>query len=615
MLGQHTLDELLAERDKINEILQGIIDQQTEPWGVKVTVVEVKDVELPQGMQRAMARQAEAERERRAKIIGAEGEFEASEKLAQAAEVLSRDPAALQLRYLQTLLEISSGSNSTSTTIFPIPIDLLRPFAEAAQRYADGGGAPIRRRPRAAAAGARSAPSSPWDIAARPRLGDPGRLAPGRAHRPGAFAPPPPRPPRQTPDECPFCAGHEDQTPPADARAPRGGRQLGGARRAEPVPGARAAGRPERGRHPHARARHGVRRALAPQRSSARARRGRARAGARARPGWRSLLCSVNDGPGSGASLDHTHSQLTATLVRAAARRGAASAGSTAGCPVCAELGGARRGRRGRVEEARRRPRVYAPWASALPYQLRAAPLEHASDGLAAPDAARRALDGDRARLHRRPRRRCPGTRGCTRVRSTRDEPACTGTSRRSRVSTVLASIELGAGLPICTIEPEAAARALRARLTSGPSATLTRQIVLGHAVGRVDVIGSSACAAPARSPAPSARSIRTTASVPSSPSSSSSGCSATSATELSRSPSRSRMHGDALRVAAHAARCRSTLVRVAVPLTEISITCWLSRTTMAPASLPRLSTSRIVSTPIVPRPLRGYSSTGVRLP
>jgi regulator of protease activity HflC (stomatin/prohibitin superfamily) len=142
VLGQHSLDELLAERDRINEILQGIIDQQTEPWGVKVTVVEVKDVELPSGMQRAMARQAEAERERRAKIIGAEGEFQASEKLAQAAEVLSRDPAALQLRYLQTLLEIAGSSNNASTTIFPIPIDLLRPFAEAAQRYADGGNLP-----------------------------------------------------------------------------------------------------------------------------------------------------------------------------------------------------------------------------------------------------------------------------------------------------------------------------------------------------------------------------------------------------------------------------------------------------------------------------------------
>jgi regulator of protease activity HflC (stomatin/prohibitin superfamily) len=108
-------------------------------------------------MQRAMARQAEAERERRAKIIGAEGEFEASEKLAQAAQVLSRDPAALQLRYLQTLLEISSGSNNTSTTIFPIPLDLLRPFAEAAQRYADGAGAPL---PPAPAPPVRPAPPS-----------------------------------------------------------------------------------------------------------------------------------------------------------------------------------------------------------------------------------------------------------------------------------------------------------------------------------------------------------------------------------------------------------------------------------------------------------------------
>ena len=131
VLGQHSLDELLAERDEINEILQDIIDQQTEPWGVKVTVVEVKDVELPSGMQRAMARQAEAERERRAKIIGAEGEFEASEKLAQAAEVaVARARSALQLRYLQTLLEIalgeqrrrrSSRSRSTCSRRSPTP--------------------------------------------------------------------------------------------------------------------------------------------------------------------------------------------------------------------------------------------------------------------------------------------------------------------------------------------------------------------------------------------------------------------------------------------------------------------------------------------------------------
>ena len=132
VLGQHTLDELLAEQEKISEILQGIIDGQTEPWGIKVSIVEVKDVEIPQGMQRAMARQAEAERERRAKIINAEGEFQAAEKLKDAAVVIEEHPIALQLRYLQTLLEISSGT--TSTIIFPAPIDIIKPFLEAASK-------------------------------------------------------------------------------------------------------------------------------------------------------------------------------------------------------------------------------------------------------------------------------------------------------------------------------------------------------------------------------------------------------------------------------------------------------------------------------------------------
>src|SRR5947199_649714 len=130
VLGQHQLDELLSEREKINAILQGIIDEQTAPWGVKVSIVEVKDVEIPQGMQRAMARQAEAERERRAKIINAEGEFQAAERLKDAALVIEEHPIALQLRYLQTLLEIG-GSNS-STIIFPAPIDLIKPFLERA---------------------------------------------------------------------------------------------------------------------------------------------------------------------------------------------------------------------------------------------------------------------------------------------------------------------------------------------------------------------------------------------------------------------------------------------------------------------------------------------------
>ncbi len=126
VLGQSQLDDLLSKREQINADLQRIIDQQTEPWGVKVTAVEVKNVDLPQEMQRAIARQAEAERERRAKVIHAQGEFEASQRLADAADVIGRNPAALQLRYLQTLVEISAGKNST--TIFPIPIDTIAPF-------------------------------------------------------------------------------------------------------------------------------------------------------------------------------------------------------------------------------------------------------------------------------------------------------------------------------------------------------------------------------------------------------------------------------------------------------------------------------------------------------
>ncbi len=131
VLGQHVLDELLSEREKINAILQGIIDEATAPWGIKVSIVEVKDVEIPQSMQRAMARQAEAERERRAKIINAEGEFQASERLKDAAVVIEEHPIALQLRYLQTLLEI--GSQTSSTILFPIPVDLIRPFLERSE--------------------------------------------------------------------------------------------------------------------------------------------------------------------------------------------------------------------------------------------------------------------------------------------------------------------------------------------------------------------------------------------------------------------------------------------------------------------------------------------------
>jgi len=126
VIGQHELDDLLARREKVNQQLQQQLDEVTEPWGIKVTAVEVRDVALPEGMKRAMARQAEMERERRAKVINAEGEFQAAEKLVQAAAQIATQPIALQLRYLQALTEIASENNST--TLFPIPIDLLKPF-------------------------------------------------------------------------------------------------------------------------------------------------------------------------------------------------------------------------------------------------------------------------------------------------------------------------------------------------------------------------------------------------------------------------------------------------------------------------------------------------------
>ncbi|WP_447975364.1 slipin family protein [Nitrospira sp. Kam-Ns4a] len=140
VLGQSNLDDLLAKRDEINTQLQRIIDEQTEPWGVKVSAVEVKNVDLPQEMQRAIARQAEAERERRSKIIHAEGEYQAAQRLAEAAQVMAQHPMALQLRYLQTLVEISAEKNST--TIFPVPIDILTPLMKSFANQEQG---PARR--------------------------------------------------------------------------------------------------------------------------------------------------------------------------------------------------------------------------------------------------------------------------------------------------------------------------------------------------------------------------------------------------------------------------------------------------------------------------------------
>jgi regulator of protease activity HflC (stomatin/prohibitin superfamily) len=136
VLGKAEFDQLLSERERLNEELQGIIDESTEPWGVKVTAVEIKDVEIPEQMQRAIARQAEAERERRAKIINSEGEFQAAQKLTDAADIISTNPASLQLRYLQTLLEI--GSNQNTTVVFPLPMDMLEPFLGRADHKAGG---------------------------------------------------------------------------------------------------------------------------------------------------------------------------------------------------------------------------------------------------------------------------------------------------------------------------------------------------------------------------------------------------------------------------------------------------------------------------------------------
>ena len=132
ILGQQELDDLLAQRDKINKHLQEVIDQHTEPWGIKVVLVEVKQIDLPEEMKRAIAKQAEAERERRAKVINAEGEFQAAQKLIEAAALMETQPMSLQLRYLQTLNQIAAENNSTS--IFPIPIDLFKPFLKLAEK-------------------------------------------------------------------------------------------------------------------------------------------------------------------------------------------------------------------------------------------------------------------------------------------------------------------------------------------------------------------------------------------------------------------------------------------------------------------------------------------------
>src|SRR6476619_5427604 len=168
VLGKAEFDQLLSERERLNEELQKIIDESTEPWGVKVTAVEIKDVEIPEQMQRAIARQAEAERERRAKIINSEGEFQAAQKLTDAADIISQNPASLQLRYLQTLLEI--GSNQNTTVVFPLPMDVLEPVIGRDDHITGGSKA----KPPAPKPAAPSEPAPPADP-------DPGDLPPSRS--------------------------------------------------------------------------------------------------------------------------------------------------------------------------------------------------------------------------------------------------------------------------------------------------------------------------------------------------------------------------------------------------------------------------------------------------
>ena len=265
VLGKAELDSLLAERERLNIELQQIIDEQTEPWGIKVSTVEVKDVELPTEMQRAIARQAEAERERRAKIIAADGEFQAAEKLSQAADIISKNPATLQLRYLQTLLEM--GVNQNTTIVFPLPIDLLK-------RALSATGERIRASRRATPPRAAIAPEPP-EVRIDQLTGLRAILAPGRAERPDAFAPAPAAVAARRRREVPVLRGPRGPHPARGlgrpARRRRAGHAgLGGARGAQPLPGPRRAtgrqaaagpgdgprqpGRPARGQPPRRRA-------------------------------------------------------------------------------------------------------------------------------------------------------------------------------------------------------------------------------------------------------------------------------------------------------------------------------------------------------------------------
>ena len=286
VLGQHMLDELLSERDKINQILQRIIDEQTGPWGIKVNIVEVRDVEIPSGMQRAMARQAEAERERRAKVIAAEGEFQASAKLTEAAAVISEHPIALTLRYLQTLTEIA-GTNDEHHHLPGADRPAAAVPAEDDDRGAEG---------------------IALDLRTHPLTGETVLVVPGRASRPGATG-------RTTrvgdAEHCPFCEGHESMTPPETAAF---GRPAGA-----PADSPGWIVRVVPNKYPafpgHEVVVHGPRHVtslgdLPPAVMETVMEAWRSRRAALLAGGAGYVLASVNEGAAAGASLDHSHSQL-----------------------------------------------------------------------------------------------------------------------------------------------------------------------------------------------------------------------------------------------------------------------------------------------------------------
>ena len=422
VLGRAELDTLLSERDRLNDELQRIIDEQTEPWGIKVTTVEIKDVEIPQTMQRAMARQAEAERERRAKIIAAEGEFQASDKLAQAAATIGKHPVAIQLRFLQTLLEI--GSEHNSTTIFPLPIDLFTPFLEAATSEREDDAA--ARLSGASRASDRPAHGSEGRAGAGP--GGPAvQLRVVRRRTTGAR------------EQCPLCEGHESWTPPETyALRPGGGAArlagLARARGAEQVPAAgagRAGGAPRirsradaatrscfvtgtaTGQHEvivHAPEHVASMTELdAEQFRSAPSTGWRARSAAHADAAYVHLM--VNEGHAAGASLEHTHAQLyaldfvPALIAREREHFTAHNTRTMGGCLLCDLL----------QEEVRRRERVIAvddhavllaPFASRVPYELQLVPRRHEPSFAEAEPARRPAARGpaeaERASARRR---------------------------------------------------------------------------------------------------------------------------------------------------------------------------------------------------------------------